>query len=100
MAGLKRPLRYTMCVSAIDSSRMLGREDHHMYAYKETVTIDDPQRLVLKQPLPLRKGQRVEVLIVAEGEDAELERLRGEIAQRGVTEADVKDAIAWARGKG
>lgn len=71
-----------------------------MYAYKETVTIDDPQRLVLKQPLPLRKGQRVEVLIVAEGEDAELERLRGEIAQRGVTEADVKDAIAWARGKG
>ena len=71
-----------------------------MYAYKETVTIDDPQRLVLKQPLPLRKGQRVEVLIVAEGEDAELERLRGEIAQRGVTEADVKDAIDWARGKG
>ena len=71
-----------------------------MYAYKETVTIDDPQRLVLKEPLPLRKGQRVEVLIVAEGEDAELERLRSEIAQRGATEADVKDAIAWARGTG
>ena len=71
-----------------------------MYAHKEIVTIDDPQRLVLKEPLPLRKGQRVEVLIVAEGEDAELARLRGEIAQRGVTEADVKDAIAWARGKG
>ena len=71
-----------------------------MYAYKETVTIDDPQRLVLKQPLPLRKGQRVEVLIVAEGEDAELERLRGEIARRGVTEAEVKNAIAWARGRG
>jgi hypothetical protein len=71
-----------------------------MYAYKEIVTIDDPQRLVLKEPLPLRKGQRVEVLIVAEGEDAELERLRSGIAQRGVTEADVKDAIAWARGGG
>lgn len=71
-----------------------------MYAHKEIVTIDDPQRLDLKEPLPLRKGQRVEVLIVAEGEDAELERLRGEIAQRGVTEADVKDAIAWARGRG
>ena len=71
-----------------------------MYAYKEIVTIDDPQRLVLKEPLPLRKGQRVEVLIVAEGDDAELERLRGEIAKRGVTEADVKDAIAWARGRG
>ena len=39
-----------------------------MYAHKEIVTIDDPQRLVLKEPLPLRKGQRVEVLIVAEGE--------------------------------
>ncbi len=71
-----------------------------MYAYKETVTIDDPQRLVLKRPLPLRKGQRVEVLIMAEGEDAELELLRDKIAKRGVTEADVKDAIAWARGRG
>lgn len=71
-----------------------------MYAYKETVTIDDPQRIVLKQPLPLRKGQRVEVLVVAESDDAELERLREEIAKRGVTEADVKDAIAWARGRG
>ncbi len=71
-----------------------------MYAHKETVTIDDPQRLVLKQPLPLRKGQRVEVLIVAEGEDTELEMLREGIARRGVTEADVKDAIAWARGQG
>ncbi len=70
-----------------------------MYAYKETVTIDDPQRLVLKQPLPLRKGQRVEVLVVAESEDAELEVLRMEIAKRGVTEADVKDAIVWARGR-
>lgn len=68
-----------------------------MYAYKETLTIDDPQRLVLKKPLPLRKGQRVEVLIVAEGEDAELELLRDEIARRGVTESDVRDAIAWAR---
>ena len=70
-----------------------------MYAHKETVTIDDPQRLVLKQPLPLRKGQRVEVLVVAESEDAELEMLRIEIAKRGITDADVKDAIAWARGR-
>ena len=70
-----------------------------MYAHKETVTIDDPQRLVLKQSLPLRKGRRVEVLVVAEGEDAELEMLRTEIAKRGITDADVKDAIAWARGR-
>jgi hypothetical protein len=70
-----------------------------MYAYKETTTVDDPQRIVLKQPLPLRKGQRIEVLIVAEGEDAELDALRSELANRGVTEVDVKDAINWARGK-
>ena len=68
-----------------------------MYAYKEIVTIDDPQRLVLKKPLPLRKGQRVEVFIVAEGEDEALEQLRDEIGRRGVTESDVKDAIKWAR---
>ena len=82
-----------------EPSTMAARRDDPVYAYKETLTIDDPQRLVLKQPLPLRKGQRVEVLVVAEGEDAELEMLRTEIAKRGVTEADVKDAIAWARGR-
>jgi hypothetical protein len=79
---------------------MAVREDNSMYTYKETVTIDDPQCIVLKQPLPLRKGQRVEVLVVAEGGDVELELLRDEIAKRGVTDADVKDAIAWARGRG
>jgi hypothetical protein len=41
----------------------------------------------------------VDVLIVPEGADAELELLRDDIARRGLTEADVKDAIAWARGK-
>lgn len=70
-----------------------------MYAYKEVVTIDDPQRLVLNKPLPLRKGQRVEVFIVAENDEAALEAMRDEIARRGVTEADVKDAIEWARGQ-
>ena len=70
-----------------------------MHPYKETLTIGDPQHLVLKQPLPLRKGQRVVVLIVAEGEDLELEVLRDKIAKRSATEADVKDAIAWARAK-
>ena len=70
-----------------------------MHAYRETLTIDDPQHLVLKQPLPLLNGQRVDVLIVAEGEDLELEVLRDKIAKRSVTDADVKDAIAWARAK-
>jgi len=46
------------------------------------------------------KGQRVEVFIVAGDEAPDLERMRRELAKRGVTEADVKDAIAWARGYG
>ena len=68
-----------------------------MYAYKEILTIDDPSTLTLAQPLPLAKGQRIEVLILATGEDVELERTRDAIAARGITEADVADAIAWAR---
>ena len=35
--------------------------------------------------------------MVAEGDEAGLEQLRDEIARRGVTESDVKDAIKWAR---
>jgi hypothetical protein len=68
-----------------------------MYAYKEIVTIDDPQRLVLKEPLPLRRGQRVEVFIVAENDEAALEVVRDEIAMRRIGESDIKDAIEWAR---
>ena len=68
-----------------------------MYAYKEILTIDDPSTLTLAQPLPLAKGQQVEVLILATGEDMELERTRDAIVARGITEADVADAIAWAR---
>ena len=48
----------------------------------------------------MRKGQRVEVFVVAESDADELEQLRDEIARLGVTEADVKDAIAWARDAG
>lgn len=70
-----------------------------MYAYKEVVTIDDPQGLVLNKPLPLRKGHRVEVFIIAENDETGLEAMRDEIARRGLTESDVKDAIEWARGQ-
>ncbi len=68
-----------------------------MYAYKEIVTIDDPQRLVLEKPLPLRKGQRVEVFIVAESDEATLETVRDDIARRGISESEIGDAIKWAR---
>ncbi|MCX7110797.1 MAG: hypothetical protein NTX45_11845 [Proteobacteria bacterium] len=68
-----------------------------MYVHKETLTINDPKTLVLSEALPLAKGQRVEVVVMAHEEDTELESLRTLIDERGITEADVKDAIAWAR---
>jgi len=68
-----------------------------MYVHKETLTINDPKTLVLSKALPLTKGQRVEVVVMAYEEDAELESLRTLVDERGITEADVKDAIAWAR---
>ncbi len=35
-----------------------------MYAYRETLILTDPQRLMLRQPLPLPLGQAVEILVV------------------------------------
>ena len=40
-----------------------------MYAYKEILTINAPSTLKLARPLPLAKGQQVEVLILATGKD-------------------------------
>lgn len=37
-----------------------------MYAYKEILTLDNPQQLNLKVPLPFLKGKKVEVLIIVE----------------------------------
>lgn len=37
-----------------------------MYAYREVMILDDLQKLVLNEPLPLASGQSVEVLVVAE----------------------------------
>lgn len=68
-----------------------------MLAYKEIVTLDDLQRLQLKKPLPLRKGQRVEVLILVSEDDPELEQVREGLVARGMTEADVQAALTWAR---
>lgn len=36
-----------------------------MIAYKRTLTVEDPDRVVLSG-LPLRKGQRVEIVVLAE----------------------------------
>ncbi len=37
-----------------------------MYAYKEILTLENPQQLNLSQPLPFLKGKKVEVLIIVE----------------------------------
>lgn len=68
-----------------------------MYAYKEILTINDPSTLKLARPLPLAKGQQVEVLILATGKDQELENIRDDITTRGITESDVAEAVSWAR---
>jgi len=69
-----------------------------MYAYREVLTLTDPQVLHLKQALPLNKGRRVEVVVLlADEQDTELDSIRAEMQARGVTEADVQEAIVWAR---
>jgi hypothetical protein len=40
-----------------------------MYAYKEIVTLETPQQLNLKTPLPFLKGKKVEVLIIVEDDN-------------------------------
>ncbi|MHB8708744.1 MAG: hypothetical protein ACYC9I_07705 [Desulfuromonadales bacterium] len=48
-----------------------------MLAYKKYVTIDDPAKVELTD-LPFRKGQRVEVVMIAEDDErtARVEKLR------------------------
>ena len=68
-----------------------------MYVHKETLTINDPKTLVLSKPLPLAQGQRIEIVIKTADEDTELEALRDSIAAQDITQADIDDAIQWAR---
>ena len=42
-----------------------------MFAYKETLTLDNPQQLNLKIPLPFLKGKKVEVLIIVEEDETD-----------------------------
>lgn len=43
-----------------------------MYAYKEILTLENPQQLNLKTPLPFLKGKKVEVLIIVEDDSDEI----------------------------
>jgi len=42
-----------------------------MYAYKEILTLDNPQQLNLKTPLPFLKGKKIEVLIIVEEDETD-----------------------------
>lgn len=44
-----------------------------MYAYKEILTLENPQQLNLSQPLPFLKGKKVEVLVIVEDDIDESE---------------------------
>lgn len=68
-----------------------------MRAYKETVTLDDLQCVQLKKPLPLRKGQRVEVLILVVEDDLKLELVREGMAAQGIPEDRIEAALSWVR---
>lgn len=70
-----------------------------MYAYKEIITLEDLQHITLKRPLALKKGQKIEVLILADDENEELEAIRDHIAAQGISETDISDAIDWSREK-
>ena len=67
-----------------------------MDAYREVLVIDDPKKIEFRSALPFQKGQRVEVLVLAE--DDALDRIRDRLAAIGVMKADTDDAIVWARG--
>ncbi|MDP2903799.1 MAG: hypothetical protein Q8N96_11965 [Methylovulum sp.] len=43
-----------------------------MYAYKEILTLENPQQLNLSNPLPFLKGKKVEVLIIVEDDSDEI----------------------------
>ncbi|MGR8981444.1 MAG: hypothetical protein ACU84H_15325 [Gammaproteobacteria bacterium] len=68
-----------------------------MFAYKEIITVDDPQHITLGKPLPLPKGKKIEVLIIAEEQDDDLETVRDYLEQQGITESMVAEAVDWAR---
>jgi hypothetical protein len=51
---------------------MIHHKKHTMYAYKEILTLENPQQLNLSKPLPFLKGKKVEVLIIVEDDTDEI----------------------------
>jgi predicted nucleic acid-binding protein len=50
-----------------------------MRAYREFITVEDPQRLVVEPQVPLKKGQRIELVLMIEDEG---ETLNGPVVSR------------------
>jgi hypothetical protein len=74
-----------------------------MYTYKEIITLDDPQHLTLSRPLPLQKGQQVEVLVIAVTDsplDSEIQLRRDEELLRTIREkSQMTEEQAFALGE-
>ncbi len=64
-----------------------------MFAYKEIITVDDPQNIKLGKPLPLSKGRKIEVLIIAQEQDEELDNVRDQVFQLSISEDVIHEAI-------
>ncbi|MDD5272709.1 MAG: hypothetical protein PHU14_08330 [Methylovulum sp.] len=43
-----------------------------MYAYKETLTLENPQQLNLSRPLPFLRGKTVEVLVLVDDDNDDI----------------------------
>lgn len=76
-----------------------------MIAFKRTVTVEDPERVVLSG-LPLRKGQRVEIFVLAEEPRGPQPNLRlrsllkttqAAVSRRRVTEKQIVEEIRALR---
>lgn len=76
-----------------------------MIAFKRTVTVEDPERLVLSG-LPLKKGQRVEIVVLTEETREARPNLRlrtllkttqRAVARRRVTEKQIAEEIRASR---
>ena len=68
-----------------------------MYAYQETLTLNNLQQLTLSKPLTLPIGKKIKVMIIAEDETDDLDSIRNQLQQQGITEDMINEAIDWAR---
>jgi len=55
-----------LCVEEKIIKKLINERGINMYAYREQIILENPQKLILSKPLPLISGQSVEVLVLAD----------------------------------